>query len=99
MADFEKKERIPFAKRLSTKYGFLVLVTTFLLFFIMIVFISSVITKQIENISYNFAEGITDGRAGEIENWINIYKSDLRVYSDAEINKMGDDNEVITWLQ
>jgi methyl-accepting chemotaxis protein len=65
----------------------------------MIVFISSVITKQIENISYNFAEGITDGRAGEIENWINIYKSDLRVYSDAEINKMGDDNEVITWLQ
>lgn len=99
MADFEKKERIPFAKRLSTKYGFLVLVTTFLLFFTMIVFISSVITKQIENISYNFAEGITDGRAGEIENWINIYKSDLRVYSDAEINKMGDDNEVITWLQ
>ena len=33
MADFEKKERIPFAKRLSTKYGFLVLVTTFLLFY------------------------------------------------------------------
>lgn len=99
MADFEKKERIPFAKRLSTKYGFLVLVTTFLLFFIMIVFISSVITKQIENISYNFAEEITEGRAGEIENWINIYKSDLRVYSDAEINKMGDDKEVITWLQ
>ena len=65
----------------------------------MIMFISRAVTQQIESITYNFAEGITDGRAGEIQNWIDIYKSDLRVYSDAEINKTGDDELVIEWLQ
>ena len=36
---------------------------------------------------------------GEISNWIEIYKNDLRVYTEAEINKTGDEQAVIEWLQ
>lgn len=99
MAEIDQKEKIPFTKKLSTKYSVMILATIIVLFTIMIMFISRAVTQQIESITYNFAEGITDGRAGEIQNWIDIYKSDLRVYADAEINKTGDDEQVIEWLQ
>ncbi len=99
---FNKKEKnkskISFTKKLSTRYGVIVLATTFILFAVMIAFISNAITKQIESITYSFAEGITEGRAGEIQNWIDIYESDLRVYANADINKTGDKEQVINWL-
>ena len=99
---FNKKEKnkskISFTKKLSTRYGVIVLATTFILFAVMITFISNAITKQIESITYSFAEGITEGRAGEIQNWIDIYESDLRVYANADINKTGDKEQVINWL-
>ncbi len=69
------------------------------LFSIMIAVVRGVIDTQVTNISTEMAMNITHGRADEITNWINIYQNDLRIYSEADVNKTGDDAQVLEWLQ
>ena len=98
MAENETVEKVPFLKKLSTKYSLIMLVTTVVLFTVMIVFVSTAIKTQIRNITFSMGENITDGRGAEISNWIEIYTNDLKIYSEAEINKTGDKEKVIEWL-
>ncbi|MBR6583060.1 MAG: methyl-accepting chemotaxis protein [Treponema sp.] len=98
MADNETTVKVPFLKRLSTKYSIILLITTFLFFSVMVIFISTAIRSQIKNITFSMGENIADGRGAEISNWIDIYTNDLKIYSEAEINATGDKEKVLEWL-
>ncbi|MBR2108301.1 MAG: methyl-accepting chemotaxis protein, partial [Treponema sp.] len=98
MADNETTIKVPFLKRLSTKYSIILLITTFLFFSVMVIFISTAIRSQIKNITFSMGENIADGRGAEISNWIDIYTNDLKIYSEAEINTTGDKEKVLEWL-
>ena len=98
MADNETTIKVPFLKRLSTKYSIILLITTFLFFSVMVIFISTAIRSQIKNITFSMGENIADGRGAEISNWIDIYTNDLKIYSEAEINATGDKEKVLEWL-
>ncbi|MBE6361517.1 MAG: methyl-accepting chemotaxis protein [Treponema bryantii] len=98
MADNETTIKVPFLKRLSTKYSIILLITTFLFFSVMVIFISTAIRTQIKNITFSMGENIADGRGAEISNWIDIYTNDLKIYSEAEINATGDKEKVLEWL-
>lgn len=91
-------EKIKFSKRISTRQCFTIFVVVFAIFACMI----SVIVKNVKALNftttYNMVQNIASGRADEIGNWIEIYKNDLRIYSEAEINKTGDEEAVIEWL-
>ncbi len=98
MADNETTIKVPFLKRLSTKYSIILLITTILFFSVMVIFISTAIRSQIKNITFSMGENIADGRGAEISNWIDIYTNDLKIYSEAEINATGDKEKVLEWL-
>ena len=92
-------EKIKFTKKLSTKLSLIIFIIVFVIFACMI----SVIVRNVKSLNftttYSMVQNISAGRADEISNWIEIYKNDLRVYTEAEINKTGDEQAVIEWLQ
>ena len=92
-------EKIKFTKKLSTKLSLIIFIIVFVIFACMI----SVIVRNVKTLNFtttcSMVQNISPGRADEISNWIEIYKNDLRVYTEAEINKTGDEQAVIEWLQ
>lgn len=91
-------EKIKFTKRIVTRQCSVIFITVFAIFACMITVIVENVKKLNLSITYNMVQNIVTGRAEEIENWIEIYKNDLRIYSDADINKTGDSAAVIEWL-
>ena len=92
-------EKIKFTKKLSTKLSLIIFVIVFVIFAWMIRVIVRNVKKLNFTTTYSMVQNISAGRADEISNWIEIYKNDLRVYTEAEINKTGDEQAVIEWLQ
>lgn len=95
----EEKQKIKFTKRVSTRLSLIMCIAVFGLFTIMIFIVCGTVRKQLKASSYDMATNITQGRADEIVNWIAIYQNDLRIYSEADILKTGDNQKVIDWLQ
>jgi len=85
-------------KRLSVKLGIILCITVTILFTIMITIVCETLKKQVLNSSYEMAQNITDGRADEIANWMEIYLNDMRIYSDSDVVKTGDADRVLDWL-
>ncbi len=85
-------------KRLSVKLGFLLSIAVAVLFIIMITIVCKTLRKQVLTSSYDMAQNITDGRADEIANWMEIYLNDMRVYADSDVVKTGDAEQVLEWL-
>ena len=78
--------------------GFVLLLSVLFLFSILLIITSSVIKTQTTESYYEMAREIVNGRADEINKWIEVYKNDLKVYSNADVIKTGDDEQVISWL-
>ena len=78
--------------------GFVLLLAVLFLFSILLIITSSVIKSQTTESYYEMAREIVNGRADEINKWIEVYKNDLKVYSNADVIKTGDDEQVISWL-
>ena len=93
------KEKIRFTRRISFKLGLIMCIAVFGLFSAMIVVVCATVQKKVTQSTNDMALNIANGRADEIKNWIAIYQNDLRIYSDADIIKTGDDRQVIDWLQ
>lgn len=91
-------EKIKFTKKLSTKLSLII----FLIVFVIFAWMIRVIVRNVKNLNFSttnsMVQNISAGRADEISNWIEIYKNDLRVYTEAEVNKTGDEEAVIEWL-
>ena len=83
---------------IGRKLGLGLLFAVLFLFSILLVITSIVIKSQTTESYYEMANEIVDGRADEINKWIEIYKNDLKVYSDADVVKTGDPAAVIEWL-
>ena len=79
--------------------GIALLVAVLFLFSILLLITSKVIKSQTTESYYEMAHEIVNGRSDEINKWIEVYKNDLKVYSEADIVKTGDPQQVIDWLQ
>ena len=83
---------------LATKSGIIILVVLLGLMATLLLVTASVVKKQTQE-SYNeMATEIVEGRSAELEKWLQIYINDLRVYSEADVVKDGDAEEIIEWL-
>lgn len=91
-------EKIKFTKSIITKQCSIIFLIVFVIFACMITVIGESIRKLNLQTTYDMVQNIASGRADEIESWIEIYKNDLRIYSEAEINRAGDNEAVIEWL-
>ena len=83
---------------IGRRLGLLLLVIVLFLFSILLVITSKVIKSQTTESYYEMAHEIVNGRADEINKWIEVYINDLKVYSNADIVSTGDDEQVIDWL-
>ncbi|MCQ2576662.1 MAG: methyl-accepting chemotaxis protein [Treponema sp.] len=79
--------------------GAAMLVVVPVLFAILLIIASFVIRTQTKKSYYEMAREVVGSRSDEISKWIEIYKNDLRVYSDADVVKTGDVEAVLEWFQ
>ena len=90
----EKKNK----KSLAVKLGILLCIAVIALFSVMITIVCKTLETQVLKTSYDMSQNITDGRADEIANWMEIYLNDMRIYSDSDVVKTGDAEKVLDWL-
>ena len=83
---------------IGLKMGIGLMVAVLFLFSILLIITSMVIKSQTTESYYEMANEIINGRSDEINKWIEVYKNDLKVYSDADVVKTGDPEQVIEWL-
>ena len=83
---------------IGQKLGLALLIAVLFLFSILLFITSKVIQSQTTKSYYEMAHEIVNGRADEIDKWIEVYINDLRIYSDADVVKTGDDEQVLEWL-
>ena len=83
---------------IGRKMGLALLLAVLFLFSILLLITSIVIKSQTTESYYEMSHEIVDGRSDEINKWIEVYKNDLKVYSDADVIKTGDAQQVIDWL-
>ncbi len=95
----EKTEKVSFKNSLNVRLSIITVVCVIALFVLMIATVVSVMSAQINKSTYSMAKNITEGRTDELVNWVSIYQNDLRIYAEADVNKTGDDEQVIEWLQ
>ena len=93
------KDKINLKNRLTVRFGSIMIFGILILCLSMVVVVSRLVKKQVENTTYNLLQNIVAGRADEISNWTEIYLNDLRIYSQNDINLSGEDQTVINWLQ
>ena len=92
--DFSNLRKTSIGRRM----GLALLLVVLFLFSILLLITSMVIKTQTTESYYEMAHEIVNGRADEINKWIEVYKNDLKVYSDADVVKTGDAQQVIDWL-
>ncbi len=85
-------------KSLALILGLVMAIAVCTLFTTMIAIMCQTLRKQVLTTSYDMAQNITDGRADEIVNWMEIYLNDMRIYSDSDVVKTGDSEKVLEWL-
>ena len=78
--------------------GLALILAVLFLFSILLIITSRVIKSQTTESYYEMAHEIVNGRADEINKWIEVYTNDLKVYSDADVVQSGDAQQVIDWL-
>ena len=83
---------------ISRKMGLALILAVLFLFSILLIITSRVIKSQTTESYYEMAHEIVNGRADEINKWIEVYTNDLKVYSDADVVQSGDAQQVIDWL-
>ena len=91
--------KIAFLRRQSVRISAIVIVSIVVLFTVMLAAIIQSVKSEIIQTNDDMSLNIVQGRADEINNWFDIYKNDLRIYSDADVNLTGDDEQVVSWLQ
>ena len=81
--DFSNLRKTSIGRRM----GLALLLVVLFLFSILLLITSMVIKTQTTESYYEMAHEIVNGRADEINKWIEVYKNDLKVYSDADVVK------------
>ncbi len=95
----EHKLKIRFGDSIRFKIGVLVLLAIAVLMTFLVFVVTSGVRKQIVASYTEMATNVLSGRSTQIDNWVKIYQNDMRIYSDADVVKTGDDEQVLEWLQ
>jgi len=90
-----QKKRTSLAKR----YGVIIFAMVIVLMALLLVISSAIVTSWIDKSYDGMAKEVVSGRSSEIIKWIEVYKNDLKVYSNADVVKTGDPDQIIAWLQ
>ena len=91
-------EKIKLRKKLSLKICAILIASIFVLFTGMVFIIVNTVKNVIEESTYSFSEVIAEKRASEFDNWIDVYLKDLRIYSEADVNRTGDKDQILEWF-
>ncbi len=91
--DFNRK------KSLSRRMGIFIFVVSLILMTILLLIVTEVVKAESRKAYYGVAEEVSSARSDEIEKWLEVYKNDLKVYTNADVVKTGDSEQVIAWLQ
>ena len=91
-------EKIKLRKKLSLRISAILILSIFLLFSGMVFIIVNTVQDVIKESTYSFSSVVAEKRAAEFDNWIDVYLKDLRIYSEADVNKSGNIKEIINWL-
>ena len=91
-------EKIKLRKKLGLKISAILILSIFVLFTGMLVILVNKVEDVIEESTYSFSKVIAEKRSSEFDNWINVYLKDLRIYSEADVSKTGNTEEVVKWL-
>jgi len=88
------------------KYGHIAVQISISIFIIMILFftvLSFIISSRVKKASQedysSFSQKIIEEDAGKISYWNEVLINDLRIYSDNDVTKAGDADQIIAWLQ
>ena len=84
---------------LAKRYGVFIFILVIILMALLLFISSAIVTSWIDKSYDGMAKEVVAGRSAEIVKWIDVYKNDLKVYSDADVVKTGDPDQIIAWLQ
>ena len=70
----------------------------YIIFTLIIIITVQKLRPAIEQVYASNIEEISNARAEQVKYWLNEYLFDLRVYSDADVVKTGDEEKVVEWL-
>ena len=99
MANKNKKIDLSRQKSLSRRMGIFIFVVSLILMTILLLIVTEVVKAESRKAYYGVAEEVSSARSDEIEKWLEVYKNDLKVYTNADVVKTGDSEQVIAWLQ
>ncbi|MCR5766346.1 MAG: methyl-accepting chemotaxis protein [Treponema sp.] len=99
MADRNQKIDFNRKKSLSRRMGIFIFVVSLILMTILLLIVTEVVKAESRKAYYGVAEEVSSARSDEIEKWLEVYKNDLKVYTNADVVKTGDSEKVIAWLQ
>ena len=91
--------KVKITNKLSVRMGLIIIVSLALLFMGMLLVIVKTVKKEVTESTYAISQKVVEGRAAEIDNWLDIYINDLRIYADADVNATGSKTEVLKWFQ
>ena len=93
-------KRIDLTKRksLAKEMGIVIFCVTCALMAALLLITSGVVKTQTSNSYYELANELAFGRSQELDKWLDIYKNDLKVYTESDVVQTGDAEAVIEWL-
>lgn len=90
----EKKKYAHIAVHFSLSILLILIVS----FVIQNLFIVSNVKTSSKNDYSSFSKKVISEDAGKIQNWNNVLVNDLRIYSDNDVTKAGNKNDIIDWI-
>ncbi|MCR5217479.1 methyl-accepting chemotaxis protein [Treponema sp.] len=100
-AEVNKENNNPGQKkyaRLAFQFSIKILAILIISFVIQNILIVQSVQKYSQNDYSSFSEKIIEEDAGKIQHWNEVLVNDLRIYSDNDVTKEGNEEKIINWL-
>ena len=94
-----KENKVQFKNKLSFKVSALMIILIGILFSSMIITIRGVTENHVKKATYELHSLFTQKSAAEFNNWVQIYLSELKMFSSAPVNKTGSTQEIVKELR
>ena len=95
----QENDKIKLTNSLSFKVSITMVLTIIILFFSMTFFVIKFAGAKVKETTYEMSRLFTEKSAAEFTKWIDVYFNDLRIFSEADINKEGNLEKTFNWLQ
>ena len=94
MEDIKKKKY----RHLAMQFSVYILAIMVVFFVIQNIFIVKSVKRSSQTDYSDFSEKVISEDAGKIQHWNEVLVNDLRIYSDNDVTKAGNANNIIKWL-